>query len=154
MCKGVKEILKNNLNQNVYIDKDKMIEQGMVFSNKDEKFIPMSMDNIINHSMNQLNKLLLYINTELQLEYKNNFEEREYNIGINNIIESKNYIRKKYDKFLECKKLKDDIKLLFTEIFNDNNDISKKLYEEFMMIIDDNNDENKVKESITNNFNY
>jgi hypothetical protein len=135
----LKEILKNNLNQNVYIDKDKMSEQGMVFINKQDKFIPMSMDNIINCSMAQLNKLLLYINTELQSEYKNNFEEREYNIDINNMIESNNYIKKKYDNYLKSNKIKDEIKLLFTEIFNNNNDVSKKLYEEFIMIIDNNN---------------
>ena len=141
----LKEILKNNINQNVYIDKEKMNEQGMVFSNKNDKFIPMSLDNIVNRSMTQLNKLLLYINTKLQLGYKYNFEEREYNIDINNIIESKNYIKKKYNKFLESKKIKDEIKLLFTEIFNDNNEISKKLYEEFMLIINDSDSNNNLE---------
>jgi hypothetical protein len=138
----LKEILKNNINHNVYIDKEKMNEQGMVFSNKDDKFIPMSLDNIINRSMEQLNKLLLYINIKLQSEFNNNFEKREYNIDINNILESKHYIRKKYNKYLESKKIKDDVKILFTEIFNDNNEVSKKLYEEFMSIIDDLNIEN------------
>ena len=141
----LKEILKNNINHNVYIDKEKMTEQGMVYSNKDDKFIPMSLDNIVNRSMAQLNKLLLCINRELQLEYNYNFDEREYNIDINNIIQSKHYIRKKYNNFLESKKIKDDVKLLFTEIFNDNNDISKKLYEELMIIIDDCKIENNKK---------
>ena len=132
----LKEILKNNINNNVYIDKDKMIDQGMVFSNKDDKFIPMSLDNIVNRSMEQLNKLLLFINNKLHSSYKNIFEEREYNIDINNILESKNYIRKKYNKFLESKKIKDEVKNLFTEIFNNNNEVSKKLYDEFMNIIE------------------
>ena len=138
----LKEILKNNMNNNVYIDKEKMIEQGMVFSNKNDKFIPMSMDNIINRSMEQLNKLLLYINQKLQLGYQTTFDKREYNIDIHNIIESKNYIRKKYNNFMESKKIKDEVKMLFIEIFNDYNDVSKKLYEEFMMIINDNNIDN------------
>jgi hypothetical protein len=79
------------------------------------------------------------------LEYNYNFDEREYNIDINNIIQSKHYIRKKYNNFLESKKIKDDVKLLFTEIFNDNNDVSKKLYEELMIIIDDYKIENNKK---------
>jgi len=144
----LKEILKNNINHNVYIDKDKMTEQGMVFSNKNDKFVPMSLDNIINRSMEQLNKLLLYINNKLQSGYKNIFEDREYNIDINNILESKYYIRKKYNKFLESKKIKDEVKILFTEIFNDNNEVSKKLYEEFMTIIEDLNIEDKKIDSL------
>jgi len=60
-------------------------------------------------------------------------------------MESKNYIRKKYNKFLESKKIKDEVKMLFIEIFNDYNDISKKLYEEFMMIINDNNNIENIK---------
>ena len=35
--------------------------------------------------------------------------------------------------------------MLFVEIFSDYNDVSKKLYDEFMMIINDNNiDNNKI----------
>ena len=82
------EILKNNMNNNVYIDKEKMIEQGMVFSNKNDKFVPMSMDNIVNRSMEQLNKLLLFINRKLQLGYNHTtIDKREYNMNINNIME-------------------------------------------------------------------
>jgi hypothetical protein len=136
----LKEILKNNMNHNVYINKNTMIEQGMVFSNKDDKFIPMSLDNIISRSMEQLNKLLLYINEELYSNYRYKFENREYNIDIKNIVQSKNNIKIKYNDFIESKKIKDVVKLIFTEIFNNNNDISKKLYEEFMMIISGDND--------------
>ena len=125
----LKELLKNNLNQNVYIDKDKMNDQDMVYSNKDDKFIPMSLDNIINRSMTQINKLLLYINSNFQ-------NERDYNIHMNNIIDSKHKIRYKYNNYIESKEIKDTVKSIFTEIFNDNNEISKKLYEELMLIID------------------
>ena len=128
----LKEILKNNINQNVYIDTNKMIEQGMIYVNKFENFIPMTLDNIIKYSMEKLKKLLLEINKKLELEYKNTFDERIYNIDINNIIESKNYIKLKYYKFLECNKIKEEVKLLFTEIYNSNNDISRQIYEGYV----------------------
>jgi hypothetical protein len=128
----LKEILKNNVNQNVYIDTNKMIEQGMVYVNNYEKFIPMPLDNIIEYSMKKLKKLLLEINKKLELEYKHTFEERIYNIDINNIIESKNYIKLKYYKFIECKKIKEEVKLLFTEIYNNNNNIARQIYEGFI----------------------
>jgi hypothetical protein len=75
-------------------------------------------------------------------------EEREYNIHINSIMESKINIRKKFNKYIENKKIKDEVKKIFTEIFYENNEISKKLYEELMMIID--NEEIDKKEESKN----
>ena len=66
------------------------------------------------------------------------------------MIESKNYIKKKYDNYLKSNKIKDEIKLLFTEIFNNNNDVSKKLYEEFIMIIDNNNHNHNIHNNVMN----
>ena len=144
----LKEILKNNINNNVYIDKNNMTTHGLVFINNDTKFIPMSIDNIMDRSMHQLNKLLIYINKKFQLDC-----EKEYDLNINDIIRKKNNINKKYNSFLESKQTKEDVKILFTEIFNDYNDVSKKLYDEFMMIINNNDnidsiddDTNGIKE--------
>ena len=140
----LKAIMDNNINHNVYIDKEKMIEQGMVFSNKNDKFIPMSIDNIINRSMEQLNKLLLYINNKLFLD------EKDYDIDINSILKSKHKIRNKYKNFLESNLIKEEVKMIFTEIFNDNNEVSKKLYEELMNIIKDLNIKDKEIDFLPN----
>ena len=98
----LEEILNNNNNLNVIIDKEKDI--GIVYKNEIDKYIKMEIKEIISNSMNKLYKNLLHINDELKTKdymdkiilnnkdqdinkkyeiYKNNNDK---NTGVNNCL--------------------------------------------------------------------
>jgi hypothetical protein len=87
----LKEILKNDLNLNVIIDKNK--DFGIVYQDDIQKYIKMEINEIIKSSMEKLNKNLLDINSELKnniyfdkymLDYKTKEINNKYQCYINN----------------------------------------------------------------------
>lgn len=87
----LKEILKNDINLNVIIDKNK--DYGVVYHDDFQKYIKMEIKEIISNSMEKLNKNLLEINSELKnnvffdkyiLDYKTKEINNKYNSYKNN----------------------------------------------------------------------
>jgi hypothetical protein len=90
------EILKNESNLNVIIDKDK--DFGIVYKNDLDKYIKMEIKDIVNNSMEKLQNNLLSISDELkknyfydkyQLEYKDKDIKNKYDCYLNNNITNK-----------------------------------------------------------------
>ena len=103
--KLLEEILKNDINLNVIIDKD--TKTGLVYStdNLEEKYVNMDYEKIIKTSMEKLNKNLIDIldeNKDKNLDYLNICEE-----NINN----------KFNKFIDNNEIKKDVTNYISNIF-------------------------------------
>ena len=117
--KLLEEILKNEINLNIIIDKEK--ELGMVYQN--DKYIQMKLKDIISNTMEKLNNHLNEINKNN--ENGNLFDE---------IVKfSRQMINKKYIDFNNKENIQEGVKKCLSEIFENKKEkavtIAKNIYE-------------------------
>lgn len=125
------EILDNNNNLNVIIDKEK--DFGIVYKNDLEKYIKMEIKQIISNSMEKLQKNLLLINNDL----KDNGTYDE------NYLSTKDKdIKHKFNVFKYDFKTSEIVNKCMTDIFDKKKDLSKKVMKDFL---------SQSNESIENN---
>jgi hypothetical protein len=86
--KLLEEILKNEINLNVIIENEKNSDFGLVYKNDSDKYVNMKINDILESSMNKLNKHLLTLNNNL-----------DPNIMNNHILTIKELINKKFDEY-------------------------------------------------------
>lgn len=100
------EILKNEINLNVIIDKDN--DSGIVYKNDIDKYIKMKSEDIIDKTMLKLKEHLLSINNDSCDYYLKDF-----------LSMSKKVIEKKYDDYIENNdNLKDNVSNIIKNIYN------------------------------------
>lgn len=104
--KLLEEILKNEINLNVIIDKDN--DSGIVYKNDIDKYIQMKSKDIVDNTMDKLKKHLLDINNDS----KDNILEEFIDI-------SKKNIENKYDIYKNNKNIKNDVNEMISNIFED-----------------------------------
>ena len=104
--KLLEEILKNEINLNVIIDKDN--DSGIVYKNDIDKYIQMKSKDIVDNTMEKLNKHLIDIN--------NNSKD---NIVENFIDMSKKIIEHKYDSFKNNAVVKKNVTNIISNIFEE-----------------------------------
>ena len=127
----LEEILKNNLNLNVIIDKNK--EFGIVYKNDFKKYIKMEINEIISNSMEKLHNKLLDINNELK---KNYFFDK-------NILDYKSKdIKNKYQCYINNEDTKKKVNEYITDIFDTKKDDSYELMKKILSNEITNNIEN------------
>ena len=118
----LKEILKNNINLNVIIDKDK--DFGLVYKNDLEKYIKMEINDIIDNSMEKLQKNLLDISEELK---KNIFFDKC-------ILNYKDKdIKNKYQCYNNNKSIQKSVNNCVKDIFNDKKEDSYQIMKELLL---------------------
>jgi hypothetical protein len=120
----LEEILKNEINLNVIIDKD--TNSGLVFSNEnsEKKYINMDYKKIINESMKKLNKNLITIYNEA---VDNNLDHLE---------NCKVKINEKYENFIENKDVQKIVSNYLTNIYDNKKEEALKIMKD--VVIDDN----------------
>jgi Fe-S cluster assembly iron-binding protein IscA len=117
----LEEILKNNINLNVIIDKNK--EYGIVYKNNFEKYIKMEITDIVKNSMDKLHKNLLDINEDL----KNNIFLDKYMLDYKN-----KDINKKYDFYNTDENTQNIVNKFISDIFYSKNDDSVQIMKDFL----------------------
>ena len=104
------EILKNEINLNVIIEKDN--DSGIVYKNDIDKYIKMKSEDIIDKTMLKLKEHLLSMNNESEDHCLKDF-----------LIMSKKVIEKKYDDYIENNdNLKDNVSNIIKNIYNTKKD--------------------------------
>ena len=101
----LEEILKNDINLNVIIDKKS--NSGIVYKNKEEDYVTMKLKDIVNETMEKIKIQLLEINNEL---------EQEVFKDVN--IHQRRMITKKYLDYMKNKDLQNNVNECMSEIFN------------------------------------
>jgi hypothetical protein len=127
------EILENNNNLNVIIDKEK--DFGIVYKNDLEKYIKMEIKQIISNSMEKLQQNLLIINNDLK-------DNGTYD---DNYLSNKDKdIKHKFNVFKYDFKTSEIVNKCMTDIFDKKKDLSKKVMKDFLSqnepTIENNND--------------
>ena len=118
----LKEILKNNINLNVIIDKNK--DFGIVYKNDLEKYIKMEINEIVDNSMEKLHKNLLDISEELK---KNIFFDKY-------MLEYKDKdIKNKYQCYNNNKKTQEQVNNCVKDIFDDKKEDSYQMMKELLL---------------------
>ncbi len=125
--KLLSEILNNEKNSNVIIDKDKNSTTGMVYINHKRRYITMSKKDIVGRSMDKL--------------YDNAFDIIDNNKDCTKIIKemSKDYIHNKYNQYVNDVEHVDEVDDIITEIFDKNKNIAWNKYKQIMDKIKNNN---------------
>jgi hypothetical protein len=100
----LEEILKNEINLNVIIDKEN--DSGIVYKNDIDKYIKMKSKDIVDNTMDKLKNHLLEINTN-----------SDKNCLIDCLDASKKIIKKKYDKYNNDKNLQKHITTIISDIY-------------------------------------
>jgi hypothetical protein len=111
--KLLQKILENELNLNVIIDKDS--SSGLVYtknSNNNDEYINMNIENIVEKSMEKINKHLHDIYNDIIA----NFPDLYYK------DECKKLIDEKYKNFINDKNIKKKVENYFTDIYIKTND--------------------------------
>jgi len=115
------EILDNNNNLNVIIDKEK--DFGIVYKNDLEKYIKMEIKQIISNSMEKLQKNLLIINKDLK---DNGNYDGDY------LSTKDKDIKNKYNVFKHNFNTSEIVNECLTNIFDKKKDLSKKAMKDFL----------------------
>jgi hypothetical protein len=121
------EILKNEINLNVIIEKDN--DSGIVYKNDIDKYIKMKSEDIIDKTMLKLKEHLLTMNNESENHCLKDF-----------LIMSKKVIEKKYEDYIENNdNLKDNVSNIIKNIYNTKKDdaleVSKTVLNDDLSII-------------------
>jgi len=104
----LEEILKNEINLNVIINKDN--KTGMVYKNNIDKYIQMKANDIVLNTMNKLKEHLLEMN-------------QENTTTIKNILDySRQMINQKYNDYQKNNEIQDIVKGYFFTIYNNQKD--------------------------------
>jgi hypothetical protein len=101
------EILKNDKNLNVIIDKES--KSGLVYKNDIEKYTPMKLIDILDESMDKLKNYLLQFNEEESS--KEEFEKQILRYG-------KAMVLSKYRNYKDCSTIQSNVNNLITNIFD------------------------------------
>jgi len=118
----LKNILRNNNNLNVIIDKNK--EFGLVYKNNFDKYIKMEIAEIVKNSMDKLHKNLVNINED----FKNNIFYDKH------ILEYKiEDINKKYDNYNNDQHIKNALNKYISDIFYSKKDDSMQIMRDFLL---------------------
>ena len=118
----LKEILENELNLNVIIDKNKNDDIGWIYKNANDKYIMMNIKDIVENSMDKLYKKLKEINHETI---------KKSEVDINHLIPSKHIIREKYDKYKNNNNdIKNDVNNIISNIFETKKTEAYDIYDE------------------------
>ena len=132
------EILDNNNNLNVIIDKEK--DFGIVYKNDLEKYIKMEIKQIISNSMEKLQKNLLIINNDLK---DNGTYDEKY------LSTKDKDIKDKFNVFKHDFKTSEIVNKCMTDIFDKKKDLSKKVMKDFLSqnesAIENNNNDSYLK---------
>ena len=112
--KLLEEILKNEINLNVIIDKDS--DSGLVYKNDIEKYIKMKLNDIIDSSMIKLNKHLNNFNKDIFDIYNSDKCEPFYFEKSKSIIDSK---LENYNKDEEIQKI---VGIYLSQIYEEKKD--------------------------------
>ena len=110
---------------NVIIDKDN--DSGIVYKNDIDKYIQMKSKDIVENTMNKLNKHLLEINSDA----KDNIEDEVVDL-------SKKIINNKYKSYKKNNNIKKNVSDILSNIFNDKKDDALNI-------------SNKIQDKIINN---
>lgn len=126
----LEEILKNEMNLNVIIDKD--TNSGLVYTNEnsEKKYINMGYEKIIDESMKKLNKNLLSIYNEA---VDNNLEYME---------NCKTKINEKYENFTKNKDVQKIVSSYLTNIYDTKKEDALKIMKD--IVIDDDDDDEEI----------
>ena len=139
----LKEILKNEINNNVYIDKEKTGKIGFVFEDENKKYVQYNIENIIDQTMIKLNKSLSCIINKLRCDPS---------INQNCAVSSENEIRSKYNKYKNnFNEKKNDIIDIMSDIFDKNKEKAKEFYDNYNINELYNNNEIKNETNELNN---
>ena len=104
--KLLEEILKNEINLNVIIDKDN--DSGIVYKNDIDKYIQMKSKDIIDNTMDKLKKHLL------------NFNDETKDLSLSECINlSKINIEKKYENYQDNEEINKNVKNIISNIFEE-----------------------------------
>ena len=104
--KLLEEILKNEINLNVIIDKNN--NSGIVYKNNFVQYVQMEIKDIIDNTMDKLNKHLLDINIDINDDIMNEI-----------IYDSKNIINYKYNNYKNNEDIKKNVINLISNIFEE-----------------------------------
>ncbi len=111
----LREILKNEINLNVIIDKES--NSGIVYKNNIDKYIQMKSKDIVENTMKKLNEQLLEINKDQNVS-KNIFPE------ISDF--ARKMINKKYIDYTKNNNIKEQVTDLISDIFDSKKDEAVK----------------------------
>ena len=126
----LKEILENEINLNVIIDKKKNDDVGWIYKNDNDKYIMMNIKDIVDNSMDKLHKKLKEINLETT---------QKSEIDINHLIPSKYTIKEKYEKYKNnSKNIKNDVDNIVSKIFETKNIEAFDIYNEISKNLEQN----------------
>ena len=121
--KTLEHILNNDVNLNVIIQDES--NNGIVYKNSTDKFKPMTINDIIDKSMDKLHKHLQVFHNEIQ-------ENNEFNISDEYLEKGKDIIDKKYDDYKKNKDVQTKVKEYITSIYNNKRNDTLKLYQELL----------------------
>jgi len=134
--KTLENILKNELNLNVIMDKEDDTT-GIVYINEKNKYEPMTKNEIIDRSMKKVYNHL----KEFYKELINNNTDDLSIISLENELKS---FEKKYTDFLKFEDAKNIVINTFSKLYNDKKDEAENLYYNFI----DNNNINIINNNI------
>jgi hypothetical protein len=110
----LREILENEINLNVIIDKDS--NSGLVYKNDIDKYIRMKSSDIVNNTMDKLKDQLLEINKKDQTQYEE-------------VIDfSRKMITKKHIDYNKDVMLNKNVNHLMSNIYNEKKDKATKIF--------------------------
>jgi hypothetical protein len=119
--KTLEHILDNDTNLNVIINDES--KSGIVYINGPEKFKPMSIDDIIDKSMDKLHKQLNSFYSDLK-------DEKTELLLDNDILNTVKYTNdRKYESFKNNKYINEKVKEFITNIYNNKRHETLKIYE-------------------------
>ena len=120
----LKIILDNEKNLNVLIEKD--TNTGLVYKNNDDKFITMNIKDIIEQSMDKLNK-------HLNDFYEESLKDDEF-VLMNKIFENQKLkIEDKYLDFKNNSNVKEKVQEFITDIFDKKKEHAIQLYNQVLL---------------------
>ena len=119
--KTLEHILDNDTNLNVIINDES--NSGIVYINSSEKFKPMSIDDIIDKSMDKLHKQL----NSFYIDLKEEKNELLLDDDILNTV--KDTTDRKYESFKNNKYINEKVKEFITNIYNNKRHETLKIYE-------------------------
>ena len=117
----LKSILENDNNLNVIFDKNN--EYGLIYNKEDKKFTNMKINEIIELSMEKLNKHLEEFHNEISESLKN----VNLNIDPEIIDIVKDKINNKYTTYKKNNEVKNGVNNIISDIFNEKYDYTKEI---------------------------
>jgi len=128
--KTLEQILNNDVNLNVIIEDES--DTGIVYKNNTEKFKPMTLNDIIDKSMDKLHKQLQSFHSDLKTH-------NYFDIKDKYLEDEKNIIEEKYNEFKKNKEVQLKVKEYITNIYNTKKNETLKIYQEIL------NDDNLIE---------